>query len=70
METIALRDIEGFARLSGTDEDGATWTQFVVNPSGVGLEETGECTICGTELEDGWMCLDGGDEVCNEHVTY
>ncbi|MEK6862325.1 MAG: hypothetical protein AABY07_10270 [Nanoarchaeota archaeon] len=31
-------------------------------------QNTGGCCICGAELESGWMCLDGGDEVCSEHI--
>jgi hypothetical protein len=58
--------VEGFARQSGTDEGGANWIEFEVD---YGAEqEPGECDICGAEIETGWMCLDGGEEVCDEHV--
>lgn len=67
-ETIQLHDVEGFARLSGTDDNGLTWTQFEVDY--FAEQTTGECSICGAELESGWMCLDGGDEVCDEHISY
>jgi len=68
METIKLTNIEGIARLSGTDEHGNAWIQFEVDY----LEDElpGECCICGQELESGWFCLDGGDEVCSDHVEY
>jgi hypothetical protein len=66
METITLHDVDGIARLSGTDENGCSWTQFEVDSFAEQLP--GECCICGEELWDGWMCLDGGDEVCDSHV--
>jgi len=68
METITLTDIQGIARKSGTDEDGNQWVEFEVD-YGAGQEE-GECSICGAVLSDGWMCLDGGDEVCAEHIDW
>jgi len=68
METIKLQDIEGITRLSGTDEHGNTWVQFDVD---YGAEqEPGICNICDKEIKSGWLCLDGGEEVCNEHVEY
>lgn len=67
-EKIVLRDIEGFAVLSGTDQDGLTWTQFEVDE--FAEQEPGECDICGKELWSGWVCLDGGDEVCDCHVSF
>ena len=66
METIRLHDVDGFAVKSGTDQHGRQWSQFTVDP--FAEQEPGECTICGAELHEGWMCLDGGDEVCSEHV--
>jgi hypothetical protein len=65
---IQLHDVDGTARLSGEDKDGCMWTQFEVDY--FAEQEAGECSICGKEIESGWMCLDGGDEVCDEHVTY
>jgi len=67
-ETIHLRKIEGISQLSGTDENGCAWTQFETD---YGAEqEPGECSICGREIESGWLCLDGGEEVCSSHVEY
>jgi len=67
-EIIKLRDIQGIARLSGTDENGNVWTQFEVDY--MAEQEDGECCICGARLETGWLCSDGGDEVCNKHVEW
>lgn len=65
-EKIVLHDIEGFARKSGTDQHGCQWIEFTVDYGA--LEEDGECCICGATLTSGWLCLDGGDEVCDKHV--
>lgn len=65
-EKITLHDIEGIARKSGTDDDGNKWVQFEVDA--LADQEPGECSICGDDLESGWMCLDGGEEICDEHV--
>ncbi len=67
-ELIILHDMEGFTRLSGTDQHGCVWIQFEVDY--LAEQEDGECSICGAELSEGWMCLDGGDEVCDEHIRY
>lgn len=67
METITLKNIEGIARKSGTDEHGNQWIEFEVDA--FAEQTTGECSICGAELESGWLCLDGSEEVCNEHIT-
>jgi hypothetical protein len=68
METIKLSNIEGIAVKSGTDEHGNIWTQFEVDY--FAGQEPGECAICGAEIESGWMCMDGGDEVCDSHVEW
>ena len=65
---INLTNIEGIARLSGTDEHGSSWIQFEVDY--LADQHDGECIICGENLTSGWMCLDGGDEVCSGHVEY
>lgn len=67
-EVIVLHDIEGIVRKSGTDQYGCNWIQFEVDY--LAEQEDGECVICGAELSEGWMCLDGGDEVCDWHVRY
>lgn len=68
MEMITLDKVQGISRLSGTDEHGNTWVEFEVDYQAE--QETGECCICGAELEAGWLCMDGGDEVCSDHVEY
>ena len=67
METIALYNVEGTAKLSGIDEYGNNWVQFEVDH--FAEQEVGECAICDAELKSGWICLDGGDEVCASHVS-
>ena len=66
METITIHHVTGVRRLSGTDYQGNIWTQFEVDY--LAEQEDGECTICDAVLTEGWMCLDGGDEVCNSHI--
>ncbi len=66
MDTIKLHDIEGISLLSGTDDSGCTWTQFEVDY--FAEQEDGECSLCGAALSSGWMCLDGGEEVCADHI--
>lgn len=67
-EKVVLHGIEGIARLSGYDEYDNQWVQFMVDE--LAGEEPGQCEICHLELWSGWMCLDGGEEVCAEHVIY
>ena len=67
-DPIRLHDIEGISRLSGTDEAGNKWIQFEVDY--LALQEDGECSICAAVLTQGWMCLDGGEEVCAEHIEH
>lgn len=66
MENIHLWKVKGTARKSGKDFNNNQWTEFEVDSLAEQLP--GKCCICGTELEKGWLCLDGGDEVCTEHV--
>jgi hypothetical protein len=49
------------------DRHGCKWVEFSVDY--LALQEDGECTICGATLSRGWLCLDGGGEVCSDHVT-
>jgi hypothetical protein len=63
---IKLTDIEGISRLSGTAEDGTKWIQFEVDY--LAEQQDGECVECQAVLTSGWMCLDGGDEVCDSHI--
>ncbi len=66
--TIRLTNVEGFARKIGTDEHGNRWIEFEVDA--FAEQSAGECSICGAELESGWMCLDGGEEVCDDHIDF
>lgn len=48
------------------DENNCVWTKFNVDYFAEQLP--GTCAICGKEIEDGWMCLDTGEEICDDHV--
>jgi hypothetical protein len=63
---IRLHDVEGVAKLAGVDDDGLHWVQFEVDE--FAEQESGTCSICGAEITSGWLCGDGGEEVCDEHV--
>jgi len=65
---IKLTNIEGISRLSGTDDQGNAWIQFEVDY--LAEQTDGECHICREPLASGWMCLDGGEEVCSDHVEF
>jgi len=65
-DKIYLNNISGMGRLSGVDEHGNSWIEFEVDYFAEQID--GECDICGEELTYGWMCLDGGEEVCEDHV--
>ena len=67
-ENVVLSNVEGFACKTGTDQHGCEWVEFDVDyPAG---QEPGECRFCGARIETGWLCLDGGDECCAEHVEF
>ena len=65
-DIVVLNNINGISRLSGVDANGSSWIQFEVDY--FAEQDDGECAICGEELAYGWMCLDGADEICDEHV--
>ena len=67
-EIIRLHDVQGIARKSGMDEHGNAWIEF--DTDYFAEQEPGECSICGATIESGWLCLDGGEEVCHSHVEY
>ena len=67
-EQIRLTNMQGIARKSGTDQYGNAWIEFEVDK--LAEQTTGECSICGMTIYSGWLCLDGGEEVCDEHVTH
>ena len=68
MAAITIHHAQGVSRLSGTDYQGNIWTQFEVDY--LAEQEDGECAICHAVLTEGWMCLDGGDEVCSRHIRF
>jgi hypothetical protein len=67
-ETVILSDVEGFSRKSGTCQHGCRWIEFEVDYFADQLP--GVCDICGETLESGWLNLDGGEEICSEHVEF
>lgn len=52
----------GYGRASGTDSHGAYWTETERDE---GYED---CAECGAQIRSGWLCMDGGELVCREHV--
>ena len=68
MEGIQLSNVEGMGILSGTDQNGNVWTQFQVDYLAEQLD--GECSECGATISEGWLCMDGGEELCNNHVQF
>ena len=68
-EVIVLSDIEGIARLSGTDQYGAVWSEFDAEYTDEDEQET--CSICEADLPSGWVCLDDGSQaVCSDHIYF
>jgi len=55
------------ARLSGQDEYDLSWIEFETDWFAGQLPAN--CSICGEEITAGWLCLDGGEEVCATHVN-
>ena len=68
LECVILHDVEDLGRKTGTDEQGNLWIEFEVDYFAQQLP--GECSICNAELKTGWLCLDGGEEVCESHVIF
>ena len=56
----------GIARRSATDELGNEFIEFEADT--FADQSAGECSNCGAEIESGWLCLDGGDEYCDDCV--
>lgn len=44
------------------DDGGLTWTHFVVDP--LAEQEEFFCSICDEVSDEGYLCMDGGEEVC------
>jgi hypothetical protein len=61
METITLHSVGGISR----DPNGNQWIQYELDSS---EEITDVCDICDESIESGWLCLDGGEVVCDEHI--
>ena len=64
---ITITVTGGISRLDGVCEEGAEWTQFEVDY--LAEQTDGECVECRKTINEGWLCLDGGEEACNECVT-
>lgn len=56
----------GIARKTAVCEDGANWIEFEVDF--FADQSTGNCAVCDCETKEGWLCLDGGEEVCTDCV--
>lgn len=56
----------GYGRQSGTDIHGAYWTTFEHEASAESPLD--DCSVCGSPVHDGWLCMDGGEVVCSAHV--
>ena len=60
-------DSDCISRLRGQDEYDLYWIEFETDWFAGG--EAGECSICSKEITEGWLCLDGGEEVCSSHIN-
>jgi hypothetical protein len=63
---ITLHNVGGIAIQSGQDAQGNQFTQFFVDY--LALQEDGECAQCAAAIDAGWVCVDGGEEYCFEHI--
>ena len=54
--------------LSGryTCPDGLTWAEFKVDE--FAEQQNGNCWACNSEMSEGFMCMDGGEELCLDCV--
>jgi hypothetical protein len=52
----------GIVRRTFEDDDGAEYIDFEVDY--FAEQDKGNCDICGAEIEEGILCLDGGEEYC------
>lgn len=82
-DVVTIPLASGIARLSGECTNGLMWTEYQLDEpylcdDGEGCNTDGmegsclghgdECSICSREIYQGWLCLDGGEVVCSEHV--
>lgn len=65
---ITLHNVEGIASKSGMDSAGNLYIDFEVDYFAEQMD--GECAQCGAVLSGGWMCLDGSEEFCYDHVRF
>ena len=63
-----IPDKNSIVRQSGIDKEGNHYIDFEVDY--FAEQQTGECSICGEELESGFICLDGGEEFCGSHIIF
>jgi len=56
----------GIARRTATCEEGCSFIEFEVD--WLAGEEVDYCVVCDTAIEEGWLCLDGGEVYCHDHV--
>jgi hypothetical protein len=71
MATIIIKsDGQGIARKSGTSDNGSvSWIDFVIDYMAEQTE--GECCECGKVIDGhGWLCLDGGEQACDDCVDF
>jgi len=69
LETVTLTDVGGLSQLCGVDQNAKLWCEFwadVEPPDAGGVR----CTFCGTEISNGWICLESGEFLCHAHVAY
>lgn len=67
-DKVFLHSIAGTALKSGIDRDGLMWVEFTVDE--FADQESEECAFCHRKVYSGWMCPEGGDVCCNEHVVW
>ena len=56
----------GIARKTAVDEHGCKFIEFEVD--WLAGEDVDCCHVCEIAIEEGWLCLDGGEVYCYEHV--
>lgn len=80
---VLLSDVDGISRKSGTDQFGNQWTEFTLDPHAEDCDCAPpecdpdtcprfgtDCCVCGARFSSGWVCLDGGDECCDDCVEF
>jgi hypothetical protein len=62
MITICVDDSTGRYH----DQFGQTWVHVLVDP--FAMQPAVQCGECEVEADQGWLCLDGGGELCVSHI--